>query len=526
MQHWQHRRVGGRITRRVDSAQPDKRAERALLRAWLPASEHWVLLGILAVACGVRVRYLSAGVPYAVGIDEPAVVNRALRILQTCSWNPGGFDYPSLVIYLQACVAAVRFVIGALQGQWTSLDRLDINAVYEAGRFVAAIIGTATVWLTYRLGKDVDSRALGLVAAAEIAVFPMHVRESHFILTDVPATALVTLTLLLALRAWRVRSVSAYGWAGCAAGLSAAAKYNGIFAAAAVAIALLVAESTWRDRGRDALAALLAASLAFLIAVPYSILDLPGFLNGLGGQLARFAQPSSPGDAPWRSYLVHLSLAWSYWLPTAALGAAIVVGRRRSLRRWAVPTGFIALYYYVLASHSVVFGRYALPLIPGICLLAAVPVVEVARAAERRFRRGAVAPLLLSAGALAVSANFARESISWLAEFRRPDTRSVAARWMSATLEPGTRVVAENSGPTNLDHAGFVVVDRPNHVSEPLLDSYLRQRVAYVLIAPWSPADRAGYGALLDAGSTVFQIEPSGNERWGPYVRVVRLPAR
>src|SRR6185295_9345950 len=79
----------------------------------------------------------------AVGIDEPQVVNRSLRILQTGDWNPHVFDYPTLVIYFHAAVAILRFLWGALDGQWASLDAYRIEAVYAAGRFMAACIGVA-----------------------------------------------------------------------------------------------------------------------------------------------------------------------------------------------------------------------------------------------------------------------------------------------------------------------------------------------------------------------------------------------
>ena len=117
------------------------------MQADLPLSrrqlaERLTLCGILAIAAVARLWLLTAGVPHAVGIDEPIVVDHALRILHTGDWNPHVFNYPSLVIYLHAAVAIVRFLWGALSGQWASLDGFDVAAVYQAGRFVTA---TATV---------------------------------------------------------------------------------------------------------------------------------------------------------------------------------------------------------------------------------------------------------------------------------------------------------------------------------------------------------------------------------------------
>ena len=75
-----------------------------------------LLVVILAVALAARCWYLTAGVPYAVGIDEPQVVNRSLRILQTGDWNPHVFDYPTLVIYFHAAVAILRGQLARRRG--------------------------------------------------------------------------------------------------------------------------------------------------------------------------------------------------------------------------------------------------------------------------------------------------------------------------------------------------------------------------------------------------------------------------
>src|SRR5262245_9298274 len=125
--------------------------------SWSRAVDFALLVVILAVAAAARLWYLTAGVPHAVGIDEPQVIDRAVRILRTGDWNPHVFDYPALVIYFHAAVSILRFLWGALNGEWASLDGYRITAIYTAGRFAAAAIGVATVWLTYRLGETLAS---------------------------------------------------------------------------------------------------------------------------------------------------------------------------------------------------------------------------------------------------------------------------------------------------------------------------------------------------------------------------------
>jgi 4-amino-4-deoxy-L-arabinose transferase-like glycosyltransferase len=484
------------------------------------------LFVILAIALALRLQHLMAGVPLAVEIDEPALVDRALDIMRSGNWNPRGFDYPSLVIYLQAVANILQFLRGAMEAKWAALDKYDIASAYEAGRLVTALIGTLTVWLVYRVGKELDSRALGLIAAAQLAVYPMHVRESHFVLTDAPATAMVVATLLLTLRAARLHTASAYAWAAAAAGLAAAAKYNAGVVAIVLPAAWLLYESRAADRWLKAIAIAVCVPLAFLIAVPYAVMDLPAFLSGLGAQMARFSGHTLPtgADAPWRVYLMHLSLAGRHWLPLGALGVALVLWRRRALGMWLMPLLFLAAYYEVLSTHRVVFGRYALPLIPPLCLITAVPIVELWRAWRgsswaRRVPAGAVA----LAAVIAVITPFTIDTVEWLDGFQRTDTRTLAGRWMLSALPRGTRVVVQSGGPTNLDHLGFDVVERPNHVET--VDRYVAEGVDYLVLATYADAIADGYDPEAAAADVLYRVEPKEN-RWGPLTMIVRLPRR
>lgn len=476
------------------------------------------LVATLGVAAAARLWYLTDGVPHAVGIDEPAIVDRALRILRTGDWNTHLFDYPTLVIYLHALIAIVRFMIGAVQGAWASLDAFDIGAVYATSRLAAALIGVATVWITYRLGEALESPAVGALAAAQLAVLPSHVRESHFILTDVPVTALTTLTLLLAVRApgggWRP-----YAAAGAAAGLAAAAKYNGGLVIIAVLLTWLLHERGMPDRRKTGLAVIGGAAAAFLIAAPYTILDWPAFLDGFAAQAQRFSGRNlRPGDPAWLVYVKHLALAGRWWVPLAVAGAIAVIVPRPSRLRWLPAITFLLAYFYVLASHPPVFARYALPLLPVLCLLSAAAVTALARIAARRATaRQSARRLVLAAGTLVLTVSFAMQTIGWIRQLGRRDTREMAAEWMMANLPRGARVAVENSGPTYLEAAGFQVLPTQILTEHPV-EWYAQQKVEYLIVTS-EHARRAGYEST---GAVMFEMTPTVH-RWGPLLRIVRV---
>jgi 4-amino-4-deoxy-L-arabinose transferase-like glycosyltransferase len=494
------------------------------MQADLPLSrrqfaERLALCGILAIAAVARLWLLTAGVPHAVGIDEPIVVDHALRILHTGDWNPHVFNYPSLVIYLHAAVAIVRFLWGALSGQWASLDGFDIAAVYQAGRFVTAMIGVATVWLTYALGMELASRRVALLAAAQMAVRPMHVRESHYALTDVPMTALVTLALWLALRAARRGTIRDYAWAGAACGLAAAAKYTGGVAFVGVVVAWLLHEWRAADRGRKIGASAGAAALAFLVAVPYSWLDLPAFLDGFASLFSHYSMPTGPVDPVWMIYAKHLWLDGAITLTLALAGALFVLARRTDRRRWAPILAVGLTHFYALSTHSHMFGRYALPLLPIVCLLSSAAVFALLRRARREpaLSGRPAQRALLAAAALALLAGPTVTCVRWLDQLKRPDTRTLAAGWLRANAANGARLAVENSGPTYLGAAGFRVV--PVELLFEHDAAWYRQRADYLVI---SSSDLVRYGDLLGTGPTVFQIAPT-LQRWGPPIQIVRV---
>lgn len=479
-----------------------------------------ILLLILAAAAVARFWGLGTGIPFAVGIDEPQVVGRALAILHTGDWNTHLFDYPTLVIYLQATVAIVRFLWGAIRGEWASLDAFNIASVYMTGRIVAASIGVATVWLTYRLGRSLAAPGAALLAAAIVAVGPSNVRESHFILTDVPTTALTTAAVWLSVRAARKRTIGAYAWAGALCGLSAGAKYTGGVAIVAAATAWVIHERSSADRWMKAAALVLAAAFAFFIAAPYTILDLPGFLDGFAHQFARFAAHAPAGAEPgWLTYLKHLSLIARWRVPLAVTGILILLWRRETRIAWAPPIVFCGVYFYALSTHRPIFARYALPLGPMISLfmsIAALAIVGLSRRVQG-LRRAWVQRLAYAAAVLLLVTPPLRVTVQWLAALRHPDTRVYAAQWLQMNAPAGARVAVENSGPTNLGAAGFhvvatlVLLDRP--------PDWYRPRADYLIV---SAGDLARYGGYLSQGPIVFQIAPTP-QRWGPPITVIKV---
>ena len=96
------------------------------------------LVLILGIAATLRCGGLGAGIPYAIGVDEPELLNRAVHMRRTGDYNPRFFDYGGLYIYLQLIVASVRFLAGAMAGEWRSMTEVGPEQFYLWGRALTA----------------------------------------------------------------------------------------------------------------------------------------------------------------------------------------------------------------------------------------------------------------------------------------------------------------------------------------------------------------------------------------------------
>jgi 4-amino-4-deoxy-L-arabinose transferase-like glycosyltransferase len=463
-------------------------------------------------------------------VDEPEILDRAVRIIKTGSFNPHFFDYPSLYIYLQALVAVPRFIWGALSGEWTTLASAPTSAFYVWARAVTAALGTGTVYLVYRGARRWDEPT-ALVAAGIMAVMPLHVRESHFALTDVPVTFFVALTWVLSLAAHRRPGAWRFVAAGAAAGLAIATKYNAVFA---MLMPLLACTAPRMRLSRVQAVAIVVATCAaaFLIAAPYTVLDLPGFLDGFARLIAAYRGPT-PAEAPAITYAKHLRNAVGW--PAAALAiaglllAVVRIVRGPDRAKWALAIVFPVVYYVFIARQPIVFARYLLPAVPFVAVLGAAAIVAASRWAGTRSARAAliVAPVLVAAAVVpgAVTASqFDREiSRTWTSE--------LAYHWILTNIPPGSRIVIESR---NLVLPSGYAASNVPQLRQQSLDAYRAAGVNYLiassqcygpyLASPRSdPAAYADYIRLFTSTEELARFTPS-KQHPGSELRILKVP--
>jgi 4-amino-4-deoxy-L-arabinose transferase-like glycosyltransferase len=350
-------------------------------REWREASDMrqatTSLAAILVAAGALRFLGVGAGMSYPVAPGEAAIVERAVGMMQAGTLHPGSFEQPALYVYVQFATAILRFMTGALSGEWRTLADAAPADFYVWGRAVTALMGTATVLLVYLIGLRWGTRP-ALLAAGLVTVMPLHVRESQLVHTGVPATFFVALALLLSLRGHEQPRAAAFALAGAAAGLAAATRYSSALALLLPLVAIWMTPATRPSRLAAALASVAAAAVAFLLASPYTILDLPGFLDGLAA-----VGSAAAGDRPASPLLAHLDALrrTMHWPAFVLLFGGVVFAGVRAARgpgrvRWTLALAFPFIYLWFAVRYQAAPGASLLPLLPFASLLVATVVVS------------------------------------------------------------------------------------------------------------------------------------------------------
>lgn len=401
---------------------------------------------VLATAAWLRFWNLGHGIPYAVGVDEPEIVARAFGMMKNGTLDPQFFDYGQLHIYIQFVVSVVRFIGGAIAGEWDSLAGATAGDFYLWGRAVTAALGVATVVLVFQAGMRWGTRH-ALLGAALMAVMPLHVRYSHYVLTDTPLTFFVAMTMLLALAAHERPTVRSFALAGAAAGLAAAVKYNGGLALVMPLAACWMTPSAKPSRLACSVAAVLAAAAAFLIGAPYTVLDLPGFLDRFASLTAEYRNAAPPVQAGEILYFKHLRLQFG-WPGMLLIGGGLLMGLVRALRGpgrvpWTIALVFSIPYFFMVAGQRIIYARYLLPIVPMLCILAAAAVISGVSLLRRyQFPRG-VRTALIAALTLALLAPPALTAVRFNRGIGRVSTIDLAYGWITENIPPGARVAME-----------------------------------------------------------------------------------
>jgi len=204
-----------------------------------------ILAGILLLGFCLRVFNIDWGVPVFDELagryhpDEWKISVAAIQFPQFI-WSNTDFRYPTFFHLLNAVLFQPFRVIFVMFSD-ASIDELRAYSTLQA-RAISVFLGTATIYICYRIGSRVLSANAGIVAAIICCVSTYHVVNSAYSTNDVLTSFFLALLLyqIVGLYAERV-ATRQYLIVGAVFGLLIGTKYNG--AAAAI---LIISAYAWR----------------------------------------------------------------------------------------------------------------------------------------------------------------------------------------------------------------------------------------------------------------------------------------
>ncbi len=423
----------------------------------------WV---IVALAAFVRFWGITHFLPDVYYPDEQHFVNRALAF-GSGDLNPHWFHKPALYMYMLFFEYGAYYVIGRIFEWFASVDEFarhyftDPSVFFIIGRTTTALIGVATVCLTYLIGKRYGRERVGLIAALFIAVTYGHVVSSHFIKADIPATFFPALSFLFLLKISQTGRTRDYLLSGVFAGLGTATKYYSITLLPPLYFAhLLYHWSQDRSLWKKTIDAKIVGGIAlwgfgFFIGSPYNILDpfffrtsiLPMF-TGTGGTTMEESVFRYTGD--FSLGILHI---WQVILNPTGMGLVlgilailgmVYLGYRHSTRDLVLlsaPLAFILIAAFLFPFYAE--SRHLNVLYPFLCLAAAVMINKVLEA--KCFRKKSWAYGFVCILAILPSV-YQTARFDYLISHK--ETRTLAKMWIGANIPTGAKILIDEHGPS------------------------------------------------------------------------------
>lgn len=312
------------------------------------------------------------------------------------SWgNPHFFNYPGLVIYVNAFVYGAIFVgmylFGLVQhpkdfGQLVRAGYLLESPVkisfFLPGHLITVVFSILGVLCSYLLTyKLLRSRSFSLLSGFLLSTSFLWVADSHYITVDIPLASLALLTILLTvifLEQGTLLTLKQRIILGIVFGLATSAKYNGALLITSIVSAMFIEYGRKYSRWfRDCLIIAIVAVAVFAIMNPFILLDMKSFLRDFSYELkhARIGHYGYTSEKAWWFHLSHtLYDAYGlFLLVMAGCGGIWIAGTNTFGRSQKLAiTVFPLLYFVFMGNAKLVFQRYMLPIVPFIAVYAAM----------------------------------------------------------------------------------------------------------------------------------------------------------
>jgi 4-amino-4-deoxy-L-arabinose transferase-like glycosyltransferase len=395
-----------------------------------------LITALIFLGAAIRFYGINFGLPHNFHPDEVPKVNAIMQMIASDTLNPRYFLHPSLLLY---CTYFMNSVL-----HWTIYDGDFRSTAFLAGRFVSAIAGTASIYLTYAIARRFIPQTYALLAAAMLAFSPLHITSSRYLKEDALLLFFILCCVAAVVRAakeddWRFLCLGAV-----CAGLAGSTKYSGILSIGILGCAPWLRSQRFIPDARFLKLTIAASPLvpiALLCASPYIIFDHPKFLSDFNYEREHMVRGHTEAIDAWSQFwMYHLRRSISVGIGeittlVALMGVGLILWRRKIDDLFIL--GLLLAFYLpaelVRSKPAPQPERYIYPCLPFIAICAANFLASL--------RQKISTKLILCIACLALAGPLWR-SIR-LAEDVKNDTRVIAAKWIEENLPHGSKILLD-----------------------------------------------------------------------------------
>lgn len=344
-------------------------------------------------------------------------------------------------LILRACI-----YFGDLLREYVGGFNALANAILVA-RYFQVFLALLSVLLIYECGRILYDRKTGLVAALVLAVAPAHIVATQTVRPDAISTFLTILITLMAvkiLRSERPDQRKLLVYTGIAIGATAAFRLPMIGFSIMPAIAYVIARQRtcgglfWKIIfDWNVIWLILVIACTYVVLSPHPLMYPEAFMEGI--RITMMYETKVFPDAVDRGPIFYqygwrlLSQALGYPAYLLAVGGVTYTLMRHHIEDVIVLTG-IGLYFLMLASVTLTFVRYTLPVLPLLALLSGVAVIRIHEQARHARKLLYIIMGLFLAWTLAADIAFLRITAS-------KNVRVHASEWIAQNIAQGKSVL-------------------------------------------------------------------------------------
>lgn len=398
--------------------------------------------------------------------DEGMSYGAAVEMIKHNDLNPRRFDYPSgvplfhflvykmfvlPVVYSNLIINNPNIILEMISPNFVQSYSEDIfgKGYYGAliwSRYITALLGIVSVFMTYLIGLRLFNRYVGLIAALFISVNYRHVLSSHLALSDIPNSLFMLFAIYSCILLFEKRSFRNYMMCGLFVGLSFSMKYQIL---ALFPFLFVHFHHFLRERSvsvlfhRDFLLSSLLIPFVFLLLNPYLILNLSTAVPVIKYVSLRYGAGVNKFNFYPLFYLYHFGVSY---LPFFAIIVGLIITSIKQpvksiiLLCYVIPFLYIFLYYMAGGTYV----RNFTTVMPLLFIFAGYGVYFLLTNVTRRIHYAPVAFISIVLVLFLINNNSVYDSAILVRDYTRDWNREELGRWAGDYLPSNVSVRNDN----------------------------------------------------------------------------------